>query len=69
MLYQILRALLGPHGRWLLDFIVEYQLIIFSIIFVTFLIQELNSDPESRTGWFMNFSDKFNKMDAANKEN
>ncbi len=39
MFYQFVLVGLGPHGRWLLDYIVEHQLIIMSVVFTVFLLK------------------------------
>lgn len=39
MIYQFVLFAMGPHGRWLLDFIVEHQLAIMSVIFVLLVIE------------------------------
>ena len=49
MIYQFVLFAMGPHGRWLLDFISEHQLVIMSVIFVLLFIEMLiNHSPKNK---------------------
>jgi hypothetical protein len=39
MIYQFVLLSLGPHGRWLLDFVVDKQLPIMSVVFLLLVIE------------------------------
>lgn len=47
MIYQFVLASLGPHGRRMLSFIVDHQLIIMSIVFTLLIIERINKGPET----------------------
>jgi hypothetical protein len=48
MIYQFVLFAMGPHGRWLLDFIAEHQLMIMSVIFVLLFIEMLNNHSKNK---------------------
>lgn len=43
MIYQFVLFAMGPHGRWLLDFIAEHQLMIMSVIFALLFIEMMKN--------------------------
>ncbi len=48
MIYQFVLFAMGPHGRWLLDFINKHQLVIMSVIFVLLFIEMMiNHSPNN----------------------
>lgn len=48
MIYQFVLFAMGPHGRWLLDFIAEHQLMIMSVIFGLLFIEMLNNHSKNK---------------------
>jgi hypothetical protein len=46
MIYQFVLFAMGPHGRWLLDFIVEHQLGIMSIVFILLFVEMIINHSE-----------------------
>lgn len=41
MIYEIVKSVLGPHGRWLLSLLIDYQLVISVLIVASYLLYRI----------------------------